>query len=1242
MTHPKHISLCYEMLCFANTDYQMYKKYTKILCTQPGYVPKLLFIMKLVTLILFTSLMQVSAATFSQQVTLNEKKVTIERVIKEIRRQTGYDVLLSTSSLKSSERMDANFNSASIKEVMDKMLSGRELTYAIEDKTIMIKPKEKSFIDKIIDYIFDIRVTGKVKDKSGQAIVGVSVREKGTSNAVATNGNGEYQITVKDGATLVFSFIGFKPEERVITGKDPVNVVLEEDEAQLKEVTIVSTGYQELNKKLFTGASTSLSAKEAERTGIPDISRMLEGQVAGVSVQNVSGTFGAAPKIRVRGATSLTGDNKPLWVIDGIVLEDVVNISNEQLSTGDANTLIGSSVAGINPNDIESFQILKDAAATAMYGARAMNGVIVVTTKKGKATQGQPQVSYVANLTNYMKPSYSSFDIMNSADQMAFYLELEKKGYLNPIKVINGSATGVFGKMYNMMYQVDEESGTFALTQSLADREAYLRRAALVNTDWFDVLFKNSLMQEHSLSITSGTEKSKVYFSGGYLNDNGWTLADKVKRYTGNIRGNFDLSPKLQLGLLATSSVRKQGSPGTSSRTSSASAGQYSRRFDINPYNFATNTSRTMSVYEDDGSLAYYTNNYAPFNILNEIKNNSLNTDGLDFKLQGELRYKLTNDLKYAFDGAYRFASTKQEQLVTAQSNMAQSFRADYNSSIRENNGLLFTDPDDPLKIPVSVLPYGGFYLQSNVALSNYYVRNSLEWTKQMDKHLLNVFALGELRYIARQNSGFNGVGYQYDRGGTVFFDPQYFKYISVNGSDYYSMKESNERYLAYMARAAYSYNDKYTANATMRYDGSNLLGRLKVARWLPTWNISGAWNIDQEPFFHHQKVLSQARARLTYGLVASISNATNSAIVLENSVTNRPNLSDKENSIVIAHLENSDLTWEKQYETNLGVDLGFLHNKLTLTVDLYDRKGFDLIGLIRTSGIGGEDTKYANYADMKSRGMEFTLSGNPVNHTDFKWRTQINGAFHKSKITTLQAVPTIWDMVKQEGGMLTGYPVRSLFSIQFDGLDSRTGQPYFIDEAGNKRASAVNTSSTSLGNLVYHGPVDPVFTGGFFNSLSYKQFSVSALLTFSAGNYVRLNPKFKASYSDLDATSNNLLNRWVLPGDELKTTTPALLGIMDYNALSGYPYNNYNYSTERVAKGDFVRLKQVMLTYQVPADFAKRFWAKSASLSVVTNNLWLIYADKKLNGQDPEFFQSGGVAMPMAKQTSLSLKFNF
>ncbi|HEY0177566.1 MAG TPA: carboxypeptidase-like regulatory domain-containing protein, partial [Pedobacter sp.] len=309
-----------------------------------------------------------------------------------------------------------------------------------------------------------ITVTGHVTaKKDADALPGVSVREKGIANGVSTNPDGIYKIRVSDEATLVFSSVGYKTVEIHVNGRAVIDVVLEEDAGQLQEVNIVSTGYQELNKKLFTGSAVSLKASDVRRDGITDVSRMLEGRVAGVSVQNVSGTFGAAPKIRVRGATSITGDNKPLWVVDGIILEDVVNISNEQLSTGDPSTLVGSSVAGLNPDDIESFNILKDAAATAQYGARAMNGVVIITTKKGRNSAGKPVVSYTGNFSTYMKPSYSQFDILNSSDQMSVYLEMQNKGWLNHANTSRNENGGVFAKMFNQMYIYNAATDSYAL-----------------------------------------------------------------------------------------------------------------------------------------------------------------------------------------------------------------------------------------------------------------------------------------------------------------------------------------------------------------------------------------------------------------------------------------------------------------------------------------------------------------------------------------------------------------------------------------------------------------------------------------------------------------------------------------------------------------------------------------------------------------------------------------------------------
>ncbi|WP_233164586.1 SusC/RagA family TonB-linked outer membrane protein [Pedobacter sp. ASV28] len=1194
--------------------------------------------MKLVTVILFTSLLQVSAASFGQRLTLNEKNITIEKMVKEIRKQAGYDVLLSTNKIKSTSRIDANFNNATITEVMEKILAGKNLTYSIEDKTILIKPKEKSMLDKIIDYFVDIKVTGKVKDKEGQAVPGVSVIIKGTTTVVVTNDKGEYQLSVPEGATLIYRYIGYKSVEMPVEGRTRIDVSLEEDASELKEVNIVSTGFQNINKKLFTGAATSIKGSDVKQDGVTDISRMLEGKVAGVSVQNVSGTFGAAPKIRVRGATSISGENKPLWVIDGIVLEDIVNISNDQLSSGDALTLIGSSVAGLNADDIEDFSILKDASATALYGARAMNGVVVITTKKGRA--GNTKVNYSGNFSSFLKPSYDNYNIMNSADQMSVYAEVARKGGLTS-SIVNGVSGGVYTKMWQLINTYNSETGQFAVENTPEGKSAFLKRYALANTDWFDILFKNSFVQEHSVSISSGSDKSTHYFSLGYYNDNGWSIGDNVKRYTMNLRGDYNISNKVSAGILAQGAFRQQRAPGTLGRTSNTVEGKYSRDFDINPFSYALNTSRTTTAYDQNGNLEYFKQNYAPFSIINELDNNYIDLDMLDLKVQGELNYKFIKDFNFKSIGAIRYVKTTREHKITEFSNMALAYRYAPNSTIAKINRFLYKDPETPeITDPIITLPEGGFYNRSDDNLLNFNVRNQVDYNHTFGKHQVRGFIGQEIKFSNRQNSWSNGYGYQYDKGGVPFTDYRIVKMLLQNNYDYFGMSQLYDRYAAFFLNGSYAYNQKYIINGTFRYDGSNRLGASKTARWLPTWTVSGAWNIDEEDFIKNISKISYMKVRAGYGLTASMGSASNSSIVLTNNKTLRPNLSEVEPRIVLSGLENSELTWEKQYEANVGLDAGLFNSRLTFSLDYYNRKGFDLIGNVRTSGIGGQYTKQANYADMKSHGFEVTIGGRigGGNQNSLSWSPSFTFGYNKNKITNLQTTPRIYDLIIPEGGAMQGGAVRGLYSIDFQKLNG-LGVPTFIDEEG-EITSDVYVQSQVTKYLKYEGPVDPTVTGGLTNNFKYKNFQFTFFVSYQAGNKIRLNNVYSSSYSDSDAMPREFLDRWTLPLDENYTNAPSLADYLLKKDLSGtYPYTAYNYSTARVADGSFVRLKQVSVMYNLSNKLNKKLGLSNASIKLQGNNIWLIYADKKLKGQDPEFFTSGGVAMPIPQQLTLSLK---
>ncbi len=1096
-------------------------------------------------------------------------------------------------------------------------------------------------------------ITGIITDETGSPVSNASVLLYGSSKGVLSDTLGKFTLTLANdfSDTIIVSHISFVTHKFHYHGQEHVDIVMKKKESDIDAV-VVSTGYQQISKKLFTGASTTVKAIDAERNGVPDVSRMLEGQVAGLSVQNVSGTFGAAPKIRIRGATSLSGDNKPLWVIDGIILEDVVNISNEALSSGDANTLIGSSVAGLNPNDIESFTILKDAAATAMYGARAMNGVIVVNTKKGKDTKGRANISYVGNFTSYLKPSYSQFDIMTSADQMSVLIEMENKGYLRPASVGAPQTGGIFYKLYNNMYNYDSTTGTWALNndQDMSSRNRFLERYAKANTDWFNVLFKNSLLQEHSLSITTGTEKFQNYFSTSLMKDNGMTLGDNVKRYTFNTRSTVKISKKFSLEFLTNGSVRDQRTPGTLTRQSDPVYGSYSRSFDINPYSYSLNTSRLVTPYDTNGDLEYFVMNYAPFNIINELDNNYLKLHMMDIKIQGGLKYNIMPGLMYSVDGSLRYAQTTREHYIKEGSNMAEAFRAYTNTTVIESNNYLYDDPDNT-DLPVVVLPDGGFFNVTENKLLSYYFRQNIEFNKTINEHMFKLYVANELRTADRQNYNFDGVGYQYENGGLVNTNYRYFKKATEGGDAYFGMNEGHDRYMAYMLNGAYNFGNRYTFNATTRLDGSNKMGKSNQARWLPTWNISGAWDIDQESFFKPNTILNAVRLRATYGLVANVGNATNTSAVYYNQIAYRPNEKDKEAQTYISSLQNSDLTWEKLYEFNLGTDLRLFDERVNVTMDYYRRRSFDLIGTIQTSGIGGQDTKQANNAEMSAHGFEFTIGGNivrPRTMNGFAFRTQLNFAINKNKITRQQVAPNIWNLVRAEGGNLEGHSQSGLYSIKFDGLDPNNGSPTFINEYGVKD-NYVWLQNNYTDYLKYEGPVDPTLTGGFYNKVDYAGFSFSALFTYAFGNKVRLQPIFAASYDDMYSMSKVMKNRWIMSGDETKTNVPSILDKYTYDNFTRlstgastspvYAYNAYNYSDQRVAKGDYVRLKTISLSYMMPKATIERFGLTSMQFALVANNVALLYSDKNLLGQDPEFFSNGGVAMPIPKQYTFSLK---
>jgi TonB-linked SusC/RagA family outer membrane protein len=1085
----------------------------------------------------------------------------------------------------------------------------------------------------ILAFAQSTAIKGSIIDEVGEPVIGASVLVKGTKIGTTSDLDGQFVVKTSAGKTLVITFIGYERQE--VKAQNGMKITLKSTSQNLEGVVV--TGMSRMDKRLFTGATDKLSANETMLNGIPDISRSLEGRSAGVSVQNVSGTFGSAPKIRVRGATSIYGSSKPLWVVDGVIVEDVTEVSSDDLSSGNAETLIGSAIAGLNSDDIESFQILKDGSATSIYGARAMAGVIVVTTKKGKA--GQSHFSYTGEFTSRLIPSYNDFNILNSQDQMGIYKEMKSRGWLNYAEVANYSGSGIYGKMYELMNTVDPATGQFLLTNNQENQNAYLRSAEMRNTNWFKELFSSNVMQNHSVSVSTGTEKASYYASLSAMMDPGWYKQSEVKRYTANLNTTYHLFDNLSINMIANASYRKQKAPGTLSQDVDVVSGKVKRDFDINPYSYALNSSRTLDP------SAYYTSTYAPFNILHELESNYIDLNVADMRFQGELRWKVIPELELSVLGAVKYSGSSQEYNILDSSNQALSYRAMATSTIRDANSLLYTDPDNPYALPISILPNGGIYKRTDNRMNGYDFRATANWNHTFNKiHIVNLFGGMETNSTDREKSFFNGWGMQYSKGEIPFYVYQFFKKGIEDRNDYYSLNHTKVRSAAFFGNGTYSYKGKYILNGTYRYEGTNKLGQSRSSRWLPTWNVATSWNVDEEKFFETLKpAVSHLSLKASYSLTADRGpqDYANSTAIIKAYNTYRPFSSVKESGLYVDQLENSELTYEKKHELNIGLDAGFLNERINVTFDWYRRNNYDLIGPTATEGVGGTILKFANIASMRSSGEEFSLSTKNIVSKDFKWSSSFIFSHSTNEVTNLKSQARVIDMVQGNGFALEGYPVRSLFSIPFKGLTDE-GLPTFLTEKGTITSSDINFQERdNISYLKYEGPTEPTVNGSLGNIFTYKNFKLNVFVTYSYGNVIRLDPVFSAAYSDLSSMTKEFKNRWEVPGDEQYTNVPTIISAqqLSHNSALSYGYNAYNYSDIRVAKGDFIRMKEISLAYDFPKSWYKKSKLTNVSLKLQATNLFLIYADSKLNGQDPEFFRSGGVSAPVPKQFTFTLK---
>ena len=908
-----------------------------------------------------------------------------------------------------------------------------------------------------------------------------------------------------------------------------------------------------------------------------------------------------------RGQTSINQEVKPLWVLNGVILQDEIDLKPEDLVSEDAKLLIASAIPGLTAESIESFRVLKDASATAVYGPRAIAGVVEVVTKKGAA--GTSSFTYTNESTFRLIPTYDQYNIMNSQEQMSVIQELMQGGHYEFQNVVTQKNKGIVGRMYELFYELDRQGNSRVLNTE-AGRRAYLQEAERRNTNWFKQLFQTSVMQNHTLSFSSGNEKSTYYASLSLLSDPGWQKGNKLTQYATNLNANYNLSSKVRLGLITDLSYRDQTTPIQDG------------------YNYALNHSRTLNAKD------YYTTNYAPYNIFNEMDNAYIDTDIATLRIQGQLSWKITPKIEAILMGAIRYQNNTQKTEYKENSNWVLSYRAMPNTTVRDNNTNLYKDPNDPFALPVVVLPKGGIRekIDKTSLANNLRATLSYKDTFAEGLHSIALFGGFEMDNAKNTNDLNRNYGLLYNAGNYASFSYLMFKKLQEEFRNYYTVADTENNNQAFFANASYTLKGRYTANGTLRYDASNAFGPSRYLRWMPTWNAGLKWDVSQENFFASLKPLSHLSLKASFGVTAVAPSVSNSLAQL---YINNPwrNSTQRELGLEIQNIANHDLTYEKNQELNIGADLGFLDDRINLSVEWFHRHSYDLIGDIVTQGTGGFTTKKGNMAQMRIRGLEIGLETTNLKTADFSWKTSFIYSRAKNEITELLTTPTIRDMIgystsatSQGGFARAGYPLKSIFSVPFNGLNDR-GLPTFLNEHDQSTIGGIRFDSRNVDFLKYAGTLIPTDKGSFSNTFHYKGISLGVVLTYSYGNVVRLR-KLSNIYTDYGIVPRELNNRWQFAGDETKTNIPVVYTTFMQNAY-GYneisqAYNTYDYSDIRIAKGDNIRLKEISLGYTFDKDFLRETRIRQLSLKLQATNVALLYADKRLNGDDPDYLANG------------------
>ena len=1189
---------------------------------RPSVVRRLLL---LVSIVMMSAWTVAADAQSNKLLTLNFKNEPLPNVLKAIERNSDYSVIFSYDDLRN-YRVTANIRKKTAPKAVSIAIAGHQLGSSVQGKFIRVFRKEA----------FDAAISGKVADEQGEAIIGAVVRYKNNrAIQTVTDANGHFSIPAIKGAEaeLVFSYIGMETITATFSEGSENYLHMHSNTNNINEVVV--NGYQKMDKRLMSSAVTTVKAEDIKIPNVNTIDKMLQGAVPGLMLVNSSGSVNATPKIRMRGNSTIFGNASPLWVVDGIIHEDPVNFSNDELNniiSGEGMTdqmnldaqrsLIGSAISGVNPNDIERITFLKDASATAIYGTRAANGVIVVTTKRGR--EGKPSVNFSASLGFTGRPYYGQYNLMNSRERVSVSKDVAKYGYLYSEMPYHTGYEGALQDLYENKITQKE------FNQQVAHFET-------MNTDWFKLLCQNAFNQDYSVSLSGGSEAVNYYTSIGYNNSKGSTKGDNSTRYT--LMSNIDarLSDKLRV------STRL-------SFAENSNDGFYT----TNPYSYAMETSRAL---DPD---VYYTTNLSTFpglgqnyqltyNIFNELQHTGAEAKVRSFSGNVNIIYDILKNLKFDTTFGVNYSNTTNYQWTDERSYYIAQIRGyDY--------GAVAPNSDAEKQ---SRLPHGGILNYSSMNNVSYTGRAQLTYNLLFGaerQHVVNAMAGYEGR--SNQYDGLTDVewGYFPERGMGISYeyDTTTSGNSAVNGQNSslekhtVSRSKTKNNTVSEYLTLTYGYKNRYVLNFNARMDASNRFGQYTNHKWSPVWSISGRWSVSDEKFMENVKWIDNMSFRASYGEQGNVPTSVSPYLVAKY-MTPTINRFSGEYQLGISHYPYPDLKWEKTATTNLGFDFSVLNGRISGTLDYYIRKGRDIIFDLPVATEYGVTTTYRNGAHLKNTGIELALSFKPVQTKDWTWTITPIWSKNTNNISSTSEQNYKVDDYLAGNVYLDGKPVNAVYAWEFTGLNPKTGFATFKGCSENEED--VEKSDDPQTFLKYVGPADPRFNGGLSTSLRWKNLTLSAQFAFGFGNYKRLNFLFNGENKMPSPQTNmtkEMLNRWKQEGDQtdipglnFSGTNDYLIYTPDRQATQKNTYTMYNYSDARIVKGDFFRCRNLMISYAVPYQFLRRFNVTSVSVGFNVTNPFTI-CSSRFNGQDPEISNTGSVALPITQSYSLSFNISF